>query len=249
MRGDLELDLLGARGPGLGQILERDGELRAGHGELLHGRGHCLAERLGGRLALGAQLLRVAIEHFARRRHFAAQRFWIRRQLELLELALEIREARRQLLGPYPMLAPRGVQRLDARLDLTQRFRVEVDALGVVPQRARRFARLRLRRLEHLDDRHQRRVVRRERAQPARHRAELRERGAFGIGQRLERGLGTAKQARAVLQARVPRRYFGPLAFARREALELQHQVLDLGALRFMLREVLLRLVGDGFEL
>ena len=64
--------LLRARGPGLGEFLEGDGELRAGHGELLHGRGDRLAERFGGRLALGAQLLCVAVEHPARRRHFAA---------------------------------------------------------------------------------------------------------------------------------------------------------------------------------
>src|SRR6185503_16891276 len=76
----------------------------------------------------------------------------------------------------------------------------------------------------------------------------LRKRGAFGFGQRLERRLRAAEEARAVLKARVLRGDFGPFAVARRQAFEFRDQVLDFGALRLALREVLLRLVDERLQ-
>jgi len=77
-------------------------------------------------------------------------------------------------------------------------------------QLAHRLAGLCRGRLDQLGRSAQARIVRRQRAQAARHGAELRQRRALGLGQRLERRLRAGEKARAVLaggharQQRVP---------------------------------------------
>jgi len=97
-----------------------------------------------------------------RGRHFASQRVRIRRPLEFGCTRLERRHERRQLGWRNASLPSRRVQRLDARFRLAQRLRIEVEARCVVAQRARRLARLRVRRVEQFDDRFERGVVRTE---------------------------------------------------------------------------------------
>jgi hypothetical protein len=101
---------------------------------------------------------------------FALQRVRVDRELQLGEAPLELGETLRQLLGAHAVLARRRVHGLDARFGFPQRRRIQVHAGGVVAQRPRRLARLRLGRLEQLYHRLQSGVVRGKRLQPARHR-------------------------------------------------------------------------------
>ena len=91
---------------------------------------------------------RIEALHGAARRH----RLRVGGELELMQALFQLGKARRQFFRPQPVPARRGVQRLDARLGLAQRIRIERDARGIVAQLAHRFARLGFGRFEHLDD-------------------------------------------------------------------------------------------------
>ena len=85
------------------------------------------------------------------------------------------------------MLARGGMQGLDTRLDFAQEVGIEVDARSVMAQLAHRLADLRFGGFEELHHHFQSLIVLRERAQLRGDGAQLRERGAFGLGERLER--------------------------------------------------------------
>ncbi len=123
-------------------------------------------------------------------------------------------------------------RRLHARFGLAQRFRVEVDARGVVAQLAHRLAGLRFGGLKQLHHRREAGIVRGKRAQPARHSRELGEDRALGFGQRLERGLRSGEQARAVREAGVLGGHEVPLACAQAELGELGGLLLEVGRAR-----------------
>ena len=148
-----------------------------------------------------------------------------------MQPALELGEPRRQLLRPHAMTARRGVQRLDARLDLPQPVGIELDARGVVAQLPHCLARLRLRRFEQRHHRLQFGVVLGERAQPIGHGPQLRQRCTVRFRERFERRLRSGQQARAMLQALVLGGHVFPFAFARREAPQMLEPLGDVGAL------------------
>src|SRR5207253_4502340 len=99
-----------------------------------------------------------------------------------------------------------------------------------------------------LDDRSQARIVRRQRAQAARHGAELRQRRALGLGQRLERRLRAREKARAVLQEAVLGGDALPFSLHRGNSFHFSAPVLDLRTLGLPRRVVLLRLGRYGLE-
>ena len=146
------------------------------------------------------------------------------------------------------MLAGGRVQRLDAILDPAQRVGIEIDARCIVAQLAHRLAGLRCGGLDQLDDRREARIVGRQRSQAARHGAQLRERCALGLGQRLERRLRAGKKTRAVLHAGLLGADLLPFTFTRRELLEKKKLVLHLGAFGLPCRVIFLGLHRDGLE-
>ena len=140
------------------------------------------------------------------------------------------------------------MQRLDALLDRAQRVGIEIDARRIMAQLAHRLAGLCCGGLDQLDDRSQARIVRRQRAQAARHGAELRQRCALGLGQRLERRLRAREKARAVLQEAVLGGDALPFSLHRGNSFQFSDPVLNLRTLGLPCRVVLLRLGRYGLE-
>ncbi len=248
MRSDFEFDAFRARGSRFVEKREGNRKAAARHRQLLHRGAHCLGKRLRSIAPFRRQFFRRRLVALARERHFALERLRIDRKLELGEALLERGEPLGKRLGTDAVPARGGVQGLDARLDFVQRGRVELDARGVLAQLAGRLAGLRRGGLEQLHDRAEARVVRRQRAQPARHRAELREAGALRLGKGFERGLRPGEQARAVLQPRVLGCDLIPFTLTRVEFFQFVAFFFDVGTLNLPGRVVLLRFFGHRLE-
>ena len=167
MGGDFEHDVLQAMRRGLLERRQLDRESSSAHRQLLHSRGDRFRQRVGGALSFFRQALRNREISLLRRQDLLVQCVGIRRQLELAEALPEVLCELRQVHRLDAELAAGGMQRFGTRFDRAQGFGVELDFGGVVAKRPRRFAHLRLGRLEQLDDRDEVPIVLRQRAQLA----------------------------------------------------------------------------------
>src|SRR5947207_5887360 len=88
----------------------------------------------------------------------------------------------------------------------------------------------------------------RQRAQPARDRGELREAGAVGVRQRLERRLGAGEQARAVRELGVRGADLGPFTLPHAELSQFISILENIASFGLALPELALRLRGEPLE-
>ncbi len=170
--------------------------------------------------AFAGQCLRDILVSLVRRRFIRAQGIEIGRGIERRELLAPRRVFVRQCLGPQPELARGRMQRFEPRINLGEPIWIEVEFLRVVIERVDRFLELDFGRLERRERIGETRVDFGERAQPRDQRAELMDHRVVGLGQRAERLLDAADQARGIRQAPVFGMDFFPFTGLRHELVE-----------------------------